>query len=311
MFHGLINGWMLVKDSAKVFLAHPKLITPLLTTWLIYAPILLSLRFWLDTDNYSTGQVLLIVLGIILVFAFLLSFSCSMLLELIQQLESGRSLRVFKAFDHSLRHNTINILPIILVWTLLWFGLLVIQAILSKDKRNEQIEFSAENAAKALAGYGNISISRAFFASLQKGVRMIIFLILPAIAWDGLNFREAVQKGITIFRSHLSVFVSGFVLTELTASFVFLPPVLFMIISNEANLTFPAWVWFLNTIYLAFAWSYSIYLEQMFVAELYLWNHRWEEETAMAMRENRPLPRLSQIKKPSVLDGIPDLLNRH
>ncbi len=308
MFQGVKNGWQLIKESVRVFNRHPKFIIPLLVTWLVYAPIILYLKYWFNWDAYTDSQVFLIVFGIIFVFAFLLSFSCSMLLELIQQLESGKQMNIASAFGHTLSHNTIKILPVVFVWTIIWFILLVIQALLSKDKKREKESFSAENAAKTLAGYQNFSLSKAFFKALEKGVRMVVFLILPAIAWENLSFWKSVKKGIAVFKSNLSAFVTGFVLTGLATAIIFLPPALLFYISDEMEIIFPEWVWVITIIYIAFGWSYSIYLEQMFTAELYLWNHKWEKEVTKAQAENRPIPTLNDIPRPSVLDEVNDLL---
>lgn len=310
MFQGIKNGWDLIKESIRVFNHHPKFLIPLLLTWAVYAPIVLYLKYSFNWDAYTTSQVFLIVFGVIFIFAFLLSFSCSMLLELIQQLESGQRMSVTKAFGYTLSHNTIRILPIVFVWTIIWFILLVIQALLSKDKKREKESFSAENAAKTLAGYRSFSLSRAFFEALQKGVRMVVFLILPAIAWENLSFWQSVKKGLAVFRSNLSAFVTGFVLTGLAATIIFLPPALLFYISDELEVTFPGWVWVITIIYIAFGWSYSIYLEQFFTAELYLWNHKWEKEVVKAQQEGRPIPTLNQVPRPSVLDDVHELVEK-
>lgn len=310
MFQGIKNGWDLVKESIRVFNHYPKFLVPLLLTWMVYAPIILYLKYQFNWDTYTIPQIFLIVFGVVFVFAFLLSFSCSMLLELIQQLESGQKMSVAKALGYTLSHNTIRILPIVFVWTIIWFILLVIQALLSKDKRRGKESFSAENAAKTLAGYGSFSLSRAFFEALQKGVRMVVFLILPGIAWENLSFWQSVKKGLAVFRTNLSAFVTGFVFTEFAATIIFLPPALLFYISDKMEATFPDWVWVITIIYIAFGWSYSIYLEQMFTAELYLWNHKWEKEVAKAQREGRPIPTLNQVPRPSILDDVHELVDK-
>lgn len=310
MFQGVKDGWSLIKSSVAVFNRYPKFIVPLLVTWVIYAPIIIYLKYWFNSDAYSVGQNFLIILGVIFLFAFLLSFSCSMLLELIQQHESGSDMSIIKAFGYTLGHNAIKILPIVIVWTVIWFILLIIQALLSKSKKRGKESLTAENVAKTLAGGGGFTFSRAFFEALQKGVRMVIFLILPAIAWENLGFWTATKRGLGVFRSHLSVFVTGFALTGLAAAIVFLPPAIVFSIADESKTTFPDWVWVVTIIYIAFAWSYTIYLEQMFIAELYMWNYRWETEVAKAQQEGRPTPSFDSIPRPSVLDGVPDLTHK-
>lgn len=310
MFEGIKNGWDLIKDSIRVFYYHPKFLIPLLITWLIYAPIILYLEYGFNWDTLSFGQTFLFVFGIIFLFAFLLAFSCSMLLELIQQLESGQRMSLGKAFSHTLAHNILKITPIVIIWTIIWFILLILQAIFSKAKEIKKESFTAENAAKTLAGYRTFSLSRAFFKALEKGVRMIVFLILPAIAWENLSFGKAIKKGIGVFKAHLSEFVSGFVLTWAAAVIIFLPPGILFYISDELGITFPTWVWVVTIIYIAFAWSYAIYLEQMFTAELYMWNLKWEKQIEKEKRLGKPLSKLRDVKRPSVLDEVPELLEK-
>jgi hypothetical protein len=187
MFKNLYRGWLVVRESILVFNRYPKFILPLLVVWIIYATIVLYLEYWFNWDAFTFSQVYLIIFGVIFIFAFLLSLSCSVLLELMQQLESGQQISFAEAFKITLTRNMIKILPIVLIWTVIWFILTVIQALLSKDKR-EKDSFSAENAAKTLANYNSISFSRAFFEALEKGVRMVVFLILPAIAWENMGF---------------------------------------------------------------------------------------------------------------------------
>lgn len=310
MFEGIKNGWDLIKDSVRLFNHHPKFLIPLLITWLIYAPIILYLEYGFNWDALSIGQVFLFVFGIIFVFAFLLAFSCSVLLELIEQLESGQKMSLKKSFVHTLAHNALKIIPIVIIWTIIWFILLILQALFSKAKEKKKRSLTAENAAKTLAGYGTFSISRAFFEALEKGVRMIVFLILPAIAWENLGFSRAIKKGIAVFKAHLSEFVTGFVLTWAVAAIIFFPPGILFYISDELEVTFPTWVWVITIIYIAFGWSYSIYLEQMFTAELYLWNLKWEKQIEEEKRTGKALSKLRDVRRPSVLDETPELLEK-
>ncbi len=309
MFEGIKNGWDLIKDSICVFKHHPKFLVPLLITWLIYAPIVLYLKYGFNWEVLSFGETFLFIFGIIFLFAFLLAFSCSMLLELIQQLESGQEMRLVNSFKHTLR-NLPKMIPIVIIWTIIWFILLILQALFSKAKEKERESFTAENAAKTLAGYRTLSLSRAFFEALEKGVRMIVFLILPAISWENLSFGKAIKKGIGVFKVHLSEFVTGFVLTWVAAIIIFLPPAILFWISDELEVTFPNWVWTITIIYIAFAWSYSIYLEQMFTAELYLWNLKWERQIEEEKKVGKPLSKLRDVRRPSVLDEVSELLEK-
>lgn len=316
MFQGIKNGWDIIKESIKVFFHHPKFLVPLLITWIIYAPIVLYFKYAFDWEAYSSFQIMWIIFGIIFVFAFLLSFSCSILLELIEQLETGQKTSLTKSFFYTLYHNTLKIIPLAFVWAIIWFILTVLQAIFSKRKgKGEQggddESFSAEGAARTLSGQsGGFSLSKAFFKALEKGVRMIMFLILPAIAWENFGFFKSFRRGLSIFKSRVSEFITGFVLTEAAAMIIFLPPAIIFYLSEEGKISLPEFIWVIVIIYIAFAWSYTIYLEQMFAAELYLWHLKWEKQAERAKIENRPIPTMRDIQKPSVLDEVHELLEK-
>ncbi|HAN04579.1 MAG TPA: hypothetical protein DCW72_08350 [Elusimicrobia bacterium] len=305
------SGWDLIKYSTTLFLRHPVMLMPLLFTWLLYAPTVLYFKYRFDWDPLTLQQTLLTVLGITFFFALLLAFSASMLLELIQQAESGRELSLTEAFADSLGSNLLRMLPIVVVWTLVWFVLTVLTALLTRKKRGSSSarddNFSAENAARTLAGDTRFSLSAAFFRALNKGVRMAVFLVLPAIAWQNQGPWDAFTRGMRILRMNIGTFMTGYALSELAATIVFIPPAILLYISSEGKITFPEWVWFGTIAYIALAWSYSIYLEQMFTAMLYLWHLNWEKAIGEAQAARRPIPALRDVRRPCLLDGIDDL----
>jgi len=116
-----------------------------------------------------------------------------------------------------------------------------------------------------------------------------------------------VKKGLTVAMVHKGEFLTGFVLTELAAIVVFAPPGLLFFLSRRFGVAFPDFVWVLTIVYCCFAWSFSIFLEQMFVAELYRWHLRWEEAFTTAQQSGHQPPTLQEVPRPSVLDTLPDL----
>jgi len=305
------DGWGLIVYSTKLFLRYPVMALPLLFTWLLYAPTVLYFKFAFDWDPLTTEQTLGVVFGIIFFFALLLAFAASMLLEMIQRLESGREPSFFSALAYSISSNLIKMLPIVVVWTVIWFVLTVITALLTRKKRGSSSSrdtFSAENAARTLAGDGRFSLSAAFFKALNKGVRMAVFLILPAIAWQNMGPWDAFRRGMRILRMNIGTFMTGFALSEIAALIVFIPPAIVLYVSGEAKVDLPEWVWFCTLAYMALAWSYSIYLEQMFTALLYLWHVKWEKAIGEAQASGKAhIPRLTDVRQPCLLDGVNEL----
>ncbi|HOD39396.1 MAG TPA: hypothetical protein PKW98_01410 [Candidatus Wallbacteria bacterium] len=315
MFEGISNGWDMFKESIKVFMKYPVMIFPLLFVWCVYAPMILYMKYGLKWEKFSGGESILIVTAFIFAFAFLLAMSCSVLLELIQQIESGKSPDLLKAVFETLALNLVKMIPIVIVWTVLWVLLTIISALIRRKNEEDDSEFNAENAAKTLAGAdGEFSFSSYFIDALKKGVRMIVFLILPGIAWENRGCFDAVKKGLSVFRLHLYEFTSGFVLTELASFIIFFPVALMFALGSAKKgrppiIVFPEQAWYLAMVYIAFAWSYTIYLEQMFVAELYLWHIKWEREfdKLRASGDMRPFS-FYDVKRPSLLDDTPDLV---
>ncbi|RFF29640.1 hypothetical protein [Wenzhouxiangella sediminis] len=283
------------------------MLLPLLMCWMVYAPLLIVLKFYIPWEQYDFAESSVIVFCAILVLSIIFSWSAFVLLELIRQIESGERPRIALAIAKSIK-NTILALPIAVAWAVIWFLLSLLEALFSRASHDEGEELTAESAARTVAGYESFSLSGAFFQALKKGVRMAAFLIYPAVAWEGLGTSKSIKKGLGVAKTHKAEFATGFVLTELAALVVFLPPAVLFLLSGKFGISFPDWVWFSTMVYCAFAWSFSLFLEQMFVAELYLWHMIWEKESCLAKREGRPEPALGDVKRPSVRDDVDDLL---
>ena len=77
-------------------------------------------------------------------------------------------------------------LPLVVVW----FVLLLVEAVFEDDSGGNE-NYSAENATRGPAAGGETSLLGVGLDALRKGVRMLVFLILPAIAWED---RRSVQR---------------------------------------------------------------------------------------------------------------------
>ncbi len=301
MFEGVKGGAAAIGDAIKAFWRHPALLGPLLCCWMVYAPIVLYFEFYFPWDSYDFKGQLLVVFAVILTFSFVLTCSCLVLLEMLQQIGSGRRASFGAAVIETVTKDLVRALPIMLIWAVIWFVLSVLEALLSRKRDREDRELSAQNAARTLSGSGGFSLSAAFFRALRKGVRMVVFLILPAIAWEDKSPVRAVRRGFGILKSHMSVFGMGFLLSEMVAFIVFLPPAVLFFVSDEMGMTFSDTVWFCTILYSGFAWSFMLFIEQMFTAELYLWHLAWEKSCAEALAKREPLPPIFAVPRPNVL----------
>ena len=310
MFQGLKNGWDVIGASIRAFFKFPIFLLPLLTVWAVYAPTVVYFKWHFNWDNYNTQQTMLIVFLIIFGFALLLTLSCSILLELIQQRETGKPFNLFKSLGETLTKNIVQILVLSFVWAVLWFILTIIEAFFKEKKGSDEKEKeNAENVAKTLAGADDVSLLSLSFDALKKGIRMIVFLIMPAFAWENLSIDKSFRRGFSVLKQRVSEFVAGYTLSYLAGVIVFFPPALMFWMRAKLKIDFPDEWWVVCIIYIAFAWSYTIYLEQMFTAELYLWQLKWEREVLKAKAEGKRLPKFYAVERPSIVDDKHDLLD--
>jgi hypothetical protein len=285
-------------------------LVPILCAWCVYGPTIIYLRYFFPWKAVSLAEALGVVYLEVFVFSFVILCSSSVLLEMIRQLELGESLSVLQASGRLMQRDTLRILPLAFVWALIWFILTIVEALLSRRDRRDD-EFTAENVARTLADYKDISLSVALIKALEKGVRMVVFLILPAIVWERRPFKEAVKRGLGALKGHVTQFATGYALTYAAAGVVFLPPAVILELGtgrhgNPPMIVFPHWVWIAVIIYIGLAWSFCMYLEQMFMASLYSWQMNWEDAAIEAARRGEPVPAVMKIPVPQLLD-LPEL----
>lgn len=233
MFQGLSNASAVVAQAGRAVATYPRFLIALLLCWLFYAPVLVYIEFGLPWDRFHFGQQIGISFGLILALSLIFTWTAFVLLELLRQIETGSVRCMGRAFAKALAH-TVLAMPIAVAWAVLWLVISLIECVVRRGESGEEDEeFNAENVAETLAGYEQMSFSGAFFDALKKGVRMLAFIMYPAIAWERLGTFRSVRRGIGIAKTHRGEFASGFVLTEIVAALVFLPPAILFYCSGR------------------------------------------------------------------------------
>lgn len=281
----LKDGWTLVKESMVVARRYPKLLVPLFITWIFIASCTLAYRY-LPLDGFW----LFIVIFFATVYSLVLS--CLFLLELIQQLESGKKLSISRAVFDFLSQSALKALPIAFVWATLWFILLIF----TPKKRDTDTEASLSDAAETLSG-ANSPFSLGI-ELLKKLLRMFFFLTLPAIAWEGKGPATGFKQAFKIVKTHPMQFLSTHSITLAAATFIALPLIPYYI-AAEAEVVLPAWAYLAVIVYSGIVWTTEIYLEQMSLALLYMWHLKWVH--------NGSTGELSSAPQPSLLDEVHEL----
>ena len=132
----LYEAFEIILKGTIALLSYPKLLVPVLLTWGLFAPTIVYFTYSFDWSVYDLKSQLSIHFLIIFFLSFILSFSCMMLLELIEHIESGKKASLLKAFYDCLFKNTLRALPIMLLWAIIWFVITILQAIFSRKDKN-------------------------------------------------------------------------------------------------------------------------------------------------------------------------------
>jgi hypothetical protein len=310
MFQSIKDGFAILASINHLLLKRPVLMPPIFFCWIVYGSTIIFFRFKFDWSPYDGNQLFLIIFFIFFFLSFVISVTNFVLLELIEQIENDKTVSITQAVSDTLTKNLMRALPIILTWSTLWFLITCFEVLTTKKKKDkstaEDDELNAHNVARELANVKDFSFGSLFFSSLKKGVRMLAFLIFPAIAWEDDSTSNSIKKGFLVAKNHWAEFATGFVLTRLLSQIIFFPVGLVFAYTKKKH-NVPEYLWTYVIIYIGLAWSYIIYLEVLFTAELYLWDLNWRRICQKNEAEGKPMPLLSEIKRPSILDSFPDL----
>ena len=294
-----------VTSSLRFFRVHPISIVPLLLCWCVYATTILYMEYFFDWEMYSGTINVLICFGCFLLFSMVYGIACLILLEMVQQIEKGKKVSLLRASRDAIFRDFWKACPVLLTWAIIWFVLSLLSALFSRNKdKNGTKEISAHSAVGTLLGSDEtVNSISAFFNVISKGVRMVTFLILPAIVWEDMGPIKAFKKGLVVLKNAKGSFLVDYGTTGLFAIFVLFVPALIFKINSDFELNLPESFWYVVLIYVAFASSLSFLVEQLYVAQLYLWHMVWEKENT----QNGTNKSFESTEKPSFFDGINDM----
>ncbi|GEM_PF-3032430 len=267
-FSNFTDGWKLFKDSFIFITKRPAFLFPIFFSWIIVSFVTLYLRYyWQAPANHLLG------LFEILLFLILITYSICIanmvMLELLQS-EQNKQFSLGKALRETIFNDAIKAIPIALIWAILWFILLILQALTSRRNSSSRAQPSLQDAAMTLGGVnsGSLSWSRLGLEMLEKVLRLISFLALPGIAWQDKRPFQALKESVDVLRSNPIQFLAAYTLTSITAGIMALPLILFLVVRE--HIPTPDFIWSVVLIYEGLVWSLSIYLEQMTIGLLYL-----------------------------------------
>ena len=297
-FNSVGEGWKVFKDSMSFIFKKPVFLVPIFFCWIVVAFVTLYNRYYFP-DLGSFWLIVVYIYFLIVILAFSMCMSNIVMLELVQQLESGKKTSLLNALKEAFGYDLIRVIPIALIWGIVWLIIVILKALTSKARKGEKAEPSVKDAAMTLSGMNTpFSFWGLGLNMLEKAVRMTVFLALPAVAWEGKGPFAAYKKSFQIIKKHPTQFLTSYTLT-LAAAGVMALPLLPIYICNKLEIALPSSVWLAVIIYAGIIWTLEIYLEQMSVGMLYLWHMKWEKKGSKG--------ELSSVQRPDLFDNTYEL----
>ena len=146
-------------------------------------------------------------------------------------------------------------------------------------------------------------------SALCDALRMFVFLALPALAWEAQTGPlQAMRRAATVAKTYKVEFATGFVLSELAGWLAMGPLIVVLWYDVESDVGAPGIAWVAAIALGGLGWSFVMLVQQLFAAELYAWFLVWEDACERARAEGKVAPAPTDIRRPSVVDGVPDLV---
>jgi hypothetical protein len=299
---GIGDGWYIFTNSCKFIVKKPIFILPIFFSWVIFASGVIYLRFYTNVNSFWLG--VLIIFVVILVISIVICNANLLMLEFIQQMESGKKISFTKALKEVISIDSLKVFPIALVWAILWCVIIIIRAI-SRPKKQEKDEGKEHKPNLKEIAYSLQDISSDPFSWFDLGlnlaeklIRMAVFLALPAIAWENQGPRSAISKAIEVIKKHSRQFLINYSITLAATTIMAIPLAIIFTLSKD-GVEFSSGFWTGVIIYEGIVWTLGIYLEQMSSAILYLWHIKWVKHGAAG--------KLTSVLKPDLFDSIYEL----
>lgn len=225
------------------------------------------------------------IICVALIFSILFTYANSLMLLMIYQLESGKTNSFLSSFVSLIGFKFFACIKVSIFFIYKW----TIQGFL--------IGFII-----TLENIFNINL----YNNLTKYARIDISMILPAILWEEMSFKQARENSQKFSHEEIHKYSNGFYLTAFLDIILVIPIFLIFIfkISLRNNLT----LILLGTNVSLILLTLFIITEQIYFAEHYLWTLKWKRAKQRAINERREIPKFTEISRPSILDNIPDLI---
>lgn len=298
-FWKIKSSFGIISETFKSIGKYPILLLPIFITWVMIAALVIYINYYFTFPEVD-WQIYLICFLIFWFVSFVLTFTSWIMVEIVRQIETDWNINFWIAFSSNLE-NIWKLLGLSFIWALLWFILVVIEAILSKAKEKSSWNWNInyEWVARTL-GWDGWVFSWLWLQVIKDVLRLAVFLSVPAMLWEKKWVFSWIKEWAKIIWKHPVEFLWIYWSMLLIGILMALPlAIIFSISDSWTGLSNVIWISVI--IYEWVIWTFSMYMEQMSTTLLFLWHMKWENQK---VSEWDNLKSISKIEKPSLTDDI-------
>lgn len=137
---------------------------------------------------------------------------------------------------------------------------------------------------------------------LLQTLRLTFMSVMVAISRDRTGPIASTRTGVAFFFDHLGKFMTKVFVLFVSSIIMLLPAILILYIGEQLGITLFA-VIFVAVLF-AMTWVFSALVENMYVAQIYLWANRWNQEREKALKNNQNVTKLEEKERPIMLKNV-------
>ena len=268
------SGYDIFIGCFHLLVKYPILIVPLIPVYLIVS----GVCFWLDSGpDFFVGMFLIFVAAFSLMFSFVITSN------MLMQIHNGQEPSLGEAISSP---KTIGMFPKVIVLTIIWFSLVLILIF---------VEMLINSLLRRVFGRGNYGsrIVNFITGGIADALRMMGFMLIPIMLFEDVGLSKGFSRMKSVLKESPIKALTGLALTGLVFSATTLVAVAIYYIYDVAILS--------NVMILilyGMGWCLGMYLEQLFVAGLYLYSTQTQSEVVSVLLEKHIGLTLPEIQIP-------------
>ena len=248
-FASLGLAYRIALGGLRLLRLYPKVVLPLIPVFFMVILTILGLYFI---------QNLILALLVVFCLAYALMFSFAITGQMLKQVHEGRDPSILQAFTAP---GMVRMIPRVLLLSTIWYALVLVLVII-------------ETAVRTLLGRISDDLAdvviRAIFGTLADVLRMAGFMLVAIMVFEDVGLSPAFRRMRITLKDSPIVALGGLVLTKMASFLIF--GVVMLLGELFGDMAFGLLTEALMFLLVGLGWILAIYLEQIFVTGLYLYN---------------------------------------